>query len=132
MSLGNPPSGYNFAAEFTVSPIPWVTSSFLQEGVVESWSFENLTSLIHVENRATGSQVLGVGWSRAGVTGSSPNGLHRLTVLQNQDLTLHVRCKEIFIMPVSGAVNYNLFAGLTGIPSRLVPSLSGSGYGGVG
>lgn len=132
MPANTPQPGANFVAEFTASPIPWVTSSVLNEGAVEVWSFENVTSYIRLQNRATGSHVLAVGWSYAGVTGSAPDGPHRLTVLQNQDLELSVRCKRLFIMPVSGSVPYNLFVGLTGIPSRYMPDLSGSLAGGIG
>ena len=127
MPLNNPPPGSNYAAEFSVSPIPWVTSSFAEQYVVQRYDFQNVASSLHVRNHATGSHVLAIGWSRAGVTGSN-----RVCIYQNESLTMDLRFKTLYVMPCSGSVRYDLLVGLTGIESRYFPDLSGSGYNGVG
>lgn len=123
----------NYAAEFSVSPIPWVTASKTPAcGVVMHLDFENVASSFMLKNVCTGSQVVAVGWSSAGVTGS-----HRITVAGGESVSADLRFKRLYLMAVTGStvsdvVDYELLVGLTGIPSRFFPELSGSGYNGVG
>lgn len=133
MGLNWPVSGVT-AAEFMVSPVPWVTSSVATGIVSHAFKDASLTApagemtyvarWVQIRNR--GSAELGIAFTRRGFdTGNY------FTINQNETFDGELRVSEVFL---SGSGNqYSLLAGLTGIQNRHLPVLTGSnGFPGVG
>jgi hypothetical protein len=118
MPLDNPGSGANYVAEFSVSPIPWVTSSVTPAvGAVVRYDFENVASSMLLCNKSTGSHELAYGW----------------TIFAGESVSLDLRFKSLYLMSLSGSIAYDLIVGITGISARYFPELTSSmGYNGVG
>lgn len=125
MPLDNPPPGGNFAAEFSVSPIPWVTSS-VASGIVR-YDFGNVTKSLLVKNVA-GSGEVRVGFTAQGLS-APKNNYFSLAV--GESMGGDYRIKSLFISGSGNSVM--VLVGLTGILDRFFPLLTGSnGFQGVG
>lgn len=116
MQYPNP--GYNDVPSYLASGLPYVTSSAATT-TVSKISFPYITKFITI--RAEGN--LNVGFTLLGVA----NGDHYV-VPTNGYITMEVRVKEIYVKRPSGvgSINFHLLAGLTGIPTASVPTLTGS------
>lgn len=125
MPLDNPESGFGSVPEFMVSALPWTTSSYATTDP-QRWDLPKVSKSVKIVN-LDGTDSLAVGWTRNGVTGSN-----RFLIPAGSSETFDVRVKEIHIMAVSGSIEYSVHAGLTMIPSRFMPPLSGSSWEGVG
>lgn len=120
----NPEGGFNSAAEFQSSGLPWVTSS-VGGATPQRWSFPKVTRSIIVRNTVTGSgNNLLIGFTQNGVQGSN-----NFVLPPGTQEVFEVRVKELW---VQGSTNYSIFAALTTIPSRNMPILTGSLAGGGG
>ncbi len=117
MPLDNPAPGGNWANEFTVSPIPWVTSS-VATGLV-GYNFGFVTKTLLVKNTGGGGSIK-VGFTALGVMSSS----NYFSLAVGEGFGGDYRVKSLFI---SGSGNtFSLMAGLTGIQGRYFPELTGS------
>jgi hypothetical protein len=137
MPLNNPSAGFDSVAEFQSSALPWVTASHITLGQIDSYSFPYITSFITVRNTSTGStSALNVGFTRNGfVYGNN------FRLLPGESYAGDFRIKELFLSGSSGAdTSYELIIGLTQIPTKFMPRLTGSttgasgsfGYNGIG
>lgn len=120
MTLQVPLVGLN-AAEFVVSPVPWVTSSATFSGAsdVVRYDFPGVTKFVKVRNTdATNSLFVGFTTS---VTGSKS-----YEVVKGTETTFDVRCKQIFLFGNAHVVSFSLIAGLTGVDTRFLPNFTGT------
>lgn len=134
MGLEWPIPGGMAAAEFMVSPSPWVTSS-VATGIVGlafrdvtlSGSAADITYVarwVKVTNKSAAT--LSVAFTRRGF-----NTSNYFDLAQNETFQADLRISQIWLS--GSGNNYNVVAGLTGIQNRMVPAVTGSnGFPGVG
>tara|TARA_R100000005_G_C4957055_1_gene175218 strand:- start:677 stop:1117 length:441 start_codon:yes stop_codon:yes gene_type:complete len=146
MPLNYPFAGAGDVASYQMSAVPFVTSSNGAEATNTPVrvAFPNVTRFIVVHE--TAGQDLRIAFTRNGVkgTGASVSGSaeeqradhSNYFVLKANETTprMEVRCKEIFFQRNGGSnAGFSIIAGITPIPERNFPLLSGSeGYLGVG
>lgn len=134
--LNNPSSGIGSTAEFQSSALPFVTSSTAPAaGSPVRISLPKVSKFITLLNRdTTASNSISIGFTRAGVVSTN----NKFIVPGNQQVTLELRVKELWIQAEAGSPQYSLCAGLTTIDSRMMPLLTGTlpdnseGWAGVG
>ena len=134
-SSWNMKQGPNFVPAYQVSGIPYVTGSGTGtqnlSAVTRRVDFPYATKFITFSNNTSGEELY-VAFTAEGLTGvpSEPGTKHMFVVPGASTVTLDVRCKSVFLRS-SGAVQWSMCAGLTGIES--FPVLTGSkGFKGVG
>lgn len=126
MSMQWPKAGPNDVASYSVSAVPWVTSSVLQSNEVRSYLLPAVSRYIHLRNVGAVGE-LKLGFSTNGINGNPPSHTHYLTVSASQALpVLELRVKEIFLKASSGTPSFELLVGLTNIKSDNFPVLTGS------
>ena len=121
--------GNNSVAEYMASGLPWVTSSNVSSSVPAEIDFPMVTSNITVRNNAVaGTSNLKFGYSANGVKSSN-----YFLLEPQQDISVDVRVKSIFLLSTSASLVFSVHAGLTTIESRGFPVLTGSAvYGTAG
>ena len=150
MPLNNPLANANNAAEYQVSGLPYVTSSYDGELLADltpvKVSFPSVTQWVTVVN--TGAAALHFGFTSKGVnyppgavplTGHgnritlSPSGAHPCNPNNRAD-NMRVRVKDIWLRAAGGtATDFQIIAGLTHVSSGSFPTLTGSdGIEGIG
>ena len=118
----HPVPGWNWTAEYQTSGIPVVTSSF---GIGTSpirVDFAFVTKNVVID--VTGSAPLRVGFTYNGVNGVVDNNY--FIVRPNTTIEFEVRVKSVFVRADSGTTGFSLLAGLTTIPAKQMPTLTGS------
>ena len=131
MALGYPGSGPNNVGDYMISGIPWVTSSTLAVSETRRIQFPGVTRFITF---AAINGDLRVGFTQNGVNGAEGNAHYFVvadggTFLPSEHLTLDLRVKELFLTGADGsaaAPTFQIIAGLTTIPDRNFPTLTGS------
>ncbi len=113
-----PASGLNNVGEYQASGLPWVTSSQATTTPYQI-AFPFVTNEIVISN--SGSAPLRVGFTQNGI-----NGSNYFTVLAGHVATFDVRVTYIYIRSDSSTANYSMYAGLTQIPFKSMPVLTGS------
>lgn len=115
--------GYGAVSEFQASGIPWVTGSVVSStSVVNEHNFPFVTKNVTIRNHSTGGG-LKVGFTRNGVQGGN---FILVDNVVGATLDLDVRVTALFILGVTGASTYSVYAGLTPIPAKHAPVLTGS------
>lgn len=118
--------GIGNVGSYQVSGHPWITGSQIANGSEDIHQFPYVAK--HLFVKVSGSGEVRVHFNSTGSAGNVIAGNHFLTVSGSVPLDIDVRCKEVYISNASGgAVNYQLFAELTGIASREMFNLTGSG-----
>lgn len=114
-----PSPGYNDVPAYLASGLPYVTASSASTTPVKI-SFPYVTKFITIHSNTSS---LDVGFTAFGVSNSN-----HFTIGSNGYATFEVRVKEIYLKKPSGAgtVNFQILAGLTGIPTASIPTLTGS------
>lgn len=120
MGFQYPGSGPNFVPEYQVSSLPWVTSSSVTTGVVKEHAFEFVSRFLVVKN-TDASANLAIAFT---ATGNSNNRAFVLT--PGQTLQVEIRTKSVFVSTPGASATYQILAGLTQIPARNFPALTGS------
>lgn len=115
--LNNQWPGANNAIEYLVSAIPWVTASTVTG--VRRFDFPHVTAFYTVKNESTAT--IKVGYTERGVTTSN----NYFTLDAAESYTGYHRVKSLFISG-SGGASIELVVGLTQIPDRFFPPLTGS------
>ena len=106
--------GYNHTPAYQMSGLPYLTSSTAAAGTPIHIEFPYITRTITVG--ATG------GATTFAFTANGLAGTNKYTVANNQSVTFEFRVKEMW---VTGST-FCVAAGLTGIPTASVPTLTGS------
>jgi len=136
-------TGPNNAAEYQASGLPYVTQSVATTSPFNI-QFPFVTNELTVKNNTAG--ILRVGFTENGV-----NGTNCFTLPVSGSYNGRLRVTDIFIRSETGTVNYEVVAGLTGIPRQefyiltgalnvfsgseaqiLLYGLKGLGYSGIG
>ena len=118
--------GIGNVGSYQVSGHPWLTGSQIANGAEEAHQFPYVAK--HLLVKVSGSGEVRVHFNSTSSAGDVIGGKHFLTVTGSMPLDIDVRCREVYISNASGgAVNYEIFAELTGIASREMFNLTGSG-----
>lgn len=126
MPFQPPGGGLNNTAEYMTSGLPWVSSSVIASGSTWRVDFPMVTSHLTVHNAgAAGSSVMALGFTLSGAQGTNR---FLLTNNNNVDDTFQeqVRVKTIYITALTNFVTASVYAGLTTIPTKNFPTLTGS------
>lgn len=128
MSLNNPRSSFGSASEFTVSGLPWVTSSVAPTTTAKRFDFAKITKTITVRNLASGSaEQIAVGFTRDGI-----NGTNRFVVPAGSEMVFETRVKSVYLLSLdASSLSFSMYAGLTTIDASEMPHLTGSLWEGV-
>jgi hypothetical protein len=109
-----PQPGFNFTPAYQISGLPYALSATATNTPPYRVTFPYVTKFITI--RADGA--LNVGFTANGVAGTN-----YFLMANNETLTMEVRVKEMY---VKGIANFHIIAGLTGIPTASIPTLTGS------
>ena len=125
MALNNVKPGFNNAAEFTASGLPWVLSGTVSNSVVK-YSFPKVTKdIVIINNNTTAAQRLRVGFTENGVNGVG--NAYYILVNGGSNITLNVRVKELYLLRDGGSdISTSVCANLTTIDAMMMPVLTGS------
>jgi hypothetical protein len=130
MSLNNPVMGEGYIPAYQISSSPWLTSSQISLGQIQALTFPQVTRFINVQNVAlTGSDKIALAFTSLGFTTGN-----FFTLTQSSSFREEIRTDRLFISCSAGTnVNFQVAAGLTGIPARQFLTITGSnGFQGVG
>jgi hypothetical protein len=125
MPFQPPGGGLNNTAEYMTSGLPWVSASIISSGSVWQIDFPYVTSHLRIHLDGGNNATLAFGFTRSGSLGSNKNFLTATS--QNSDtFSEHLRTKTLYIVAHTNNVTASVFAGLTTIPTRNFPTLTGS------
>ena len=131
MGLTHPHSSINYATEFQISAIPWLTSSTVPAGSTSEYTFPCVTKWLTVKNNTAGS-VAAVGVTLNGVEKTS----NFFYLIAGESVSLDWRVVRMFVSSSSGSPNVSVIAGLTTIEKKYADALfhlsSSYGQSGVG
>lgn len=130
--MSNSPGSFNYSVgvghvgSYQVSGHPFITgSASIESGVQHKISFPRIAKSVTVINRT--SVDLRVHFTDKDVGGTT-TAKHYITLGDNKDsMTFNVKCKEIYITSQGNNGAYELAAELTGIETREMYALAGSG-----
>lgn len=132
MSLNWPANGEYFAPAYQVSSLPYLSSSIISQGQVHAYRFPFVTKFINVVNRGSiSADKICIAFTERGLQTSVAN---YITLDQGDTVSHEIRTTELYISCSQGTgVDYQIFCGLTTIPSKNFLVLTGSnGHQGVG
>ena len=130
MSLKNPVMGEGYIPAYQISSSPWLTSSQISLGQIQTLTFPQVTRFVNVQNVAlTGSDKIALAFTSLGFTTGN-----FFTLTPSSSFREEIRTDRLFISCSAGtSVNFQVAVGLTGIPSRQFLTITGSnGFEGVG
>jgi len=127
MPLKFPSPGPNYVPEYQMAAVPWATSSITPAAGVNRHDFYRLTSWVTVVNNHNAND-LQVAFAERGYISSN-----FFEVPPDSSVNLFLRLKTIYISGSTGATDYSIVAGTTGILPNMQLAYTGSaGYEGVG
>lgn len=112
--------GYGSVPEYLVSALPYVTASTLTSATTYEYRMPNVTRFITVANQASPGTAVRLGFTKNGVEGGN-----YIQIDGGQTVTLELRVSVFYLRPNAG-LTVSLCAGLTAIPSKYAPVLTGS------
>lgn len=118
--------GIGHVGSYQVSGHPYLTgSTSIDAGAIHTISFPRVAKKVVVTSRsAVDLQVYFTNPS----TGDAGAGKHYVSLVDNKDsFTFDVKCKEIYITSLGNGGSYELYAELTGIETKEMYPLTGSG-----
>ncbi|NJN98641.1 MAG: hypothetical protein HC875_33400 [Anaerolineales bacterium] len=121
-----PRNGLNNASAFQVSGIPYITGAVgALSGVELRFQFPFVSRSITVINRAATDIRI---YFNSSTSGRVITGSHYITLSEARDsITMNVKAKEIYVMPIAGAGDFEIYAELTTIRADEMFTLTGSG-----
>lgn len=132
MALNWPSNGEYNVPSYQISALPYVTSSVISVGQVHRYDFPFVTRFINVVNRgANAEDRITLGFTENGI---KPTVGNYITLEQGDTVNEEIRTSVLFVSCSNGTVvDYQLFCGLTTIPTKFFFTLTGSnGHPGVG
>jgi len=121
--------GLGSVGAYQVAGTPYLTSSQVGAGAEVQLTFPALPRSITIINKDAASDPLLVRFASVGTGAAST---HCITLdTQNSSVTLNVRTRSIFLEATGAAVDYELFAELTGIATNLVPDMNIANWPGI-
>jgi hypothetical protein len=131
MSINWPQNGEYNISSYQMSALPYVTSSVIGSGEIHRYEFPYVTRFIDVVNRGgSASDKIALGFTENGMTKTN----NFVILDQGASVNEEIRTTTLFISCSKGtSVDYQIFCGLTNIPSKNFLILSSSnGHFGVG
>ncbi len=130
MSLAWPQNGEYCVPSYQVSALPYLSSSVISSGSVHSYKFPYVTRFVNVVNR--GANV--VDKIALAFTENGFNTGNYITLDQGVSINQEVRTTVLYLSCSGGtSVDYQVFCGLTNIPTKNFLLITGSnGHSGVG
>lgn len=119
--------GYGSVPEYQASGLPWVTSSIAPNALSGSYQIEfpNVTRFVTIANLdTTDTNRLRIGFTANGVKSGIGNNYYLLK--GNDKITFDLRIKTLFLAGDISTPLFSVCAGLTAIPSKFAPVLTGS------
>lgn len=132
MSISWPSNGEYATPAYQISALPYLSSSVISSGQVHKYEFPYVTRFINVVNRgASLTDKIVIAFTENGLKPSVGN---YIALDQNDTIREEIRTTVLFISCSAGtSVDYQIFCGLTNIPSKNFLTLTGSnGHPGVG
>lgn len=129
MPLDNPQPGTGWAAEFQSAALPWVTSS-TASSVIAIHSFNFVSRFLYLMNAGTSTDKIAYAFTSNGLKAATANfGV----LLAGQSINVDIRALTVYVSASQGTPQYTLLAGLTTVPKKFMPTMTGSdGWGGIG
>lgn len=130
MALNYPTQGENYAAAYSISASPFVTSSTVTLGQTREISFGYVSRFIVVRN-LTASTAIAVAFTEAGL---KPANSNYFILSGSESFSADLRTDRLFLSGAVGAsCQFTILGGLTTIPSKYMTPITGSnGFPGVG
>jgi len=120
--------GLGSVGAYQVAGTPYLTSSQVGAGAEVQLTFPALPRSITIINKDAQNDPLLVRFASQ----ATDAGQHYITLdSQNSSVTLNVRTRSIFLEATGAAVDYELFAELTGIATNLVPDMNIANWPGI-
>ena len=132
MSINWPANGEYATPAYQISALPYVTSSVISVGQVHVYEFPYVSRFINIVNRGSNSgDKIAIGFTSNGLKSSTGNFF---TLEQKETIREEIRTTTLFVSCSAGtSVDYQMFCGLTNIPSKNFLIITGSnGHSGVG
>jgi hypothetical protein len=115
--------GENYVPAYQMSATPWVTSSQVTQGGINTLTFSNVTRFVKVKNNSASSSVLAVGFTQNGFLPANSNFF---VLSGTQEFNAEIKTDRLFISGVAGTSNYSVLAGLTIVLPRDFQLITGS------
>jgi hypothetical protein len=125
MPFQPPASGLSNTAEYMASGLPWVSSSAIPSGSTWAIEFPYVTNHLSVLNAGSSASTLGIGFTLSGSQNTNRVLLNSSTTVQGR-FSEHLRVTKLYLTAVTNNVTASVFAGLTTIPAKHFPTLTGS------
>lgn len=132
MSISWPANGEYATPAYQISALPYLTSSIISTGQIHKYEFPYVTKFINIVNRGSNlTDKIALSFTENGLKSSVGN---YIILDQNDTIREEIRTTVLFISCSAGStVDYQVFCGLTNIPSKNFLILTGSnGHSGVG
>lgn len=113
-----PGPGFNHTPAYQTSGLPFALTGTATTSPPFHVTFPYVTKFITIKAGAAGTMHLGFTASEAAAAST-----HHYSFANNEVLTMEVRVKEIYL---GGSGDFHIVAGLTGIPTASMPTLTGS------
>lgn len=131
MSINYPTAGEHYTAAYQMSALPFVTSSIINSGEVHRYDFPFVTRFVDICNLGSSpTDKIAIGFTENGVLKTH----NYVTLKVGASVNEEVRTTVLIVSCSAGTnIDYQLFCGLTTIPSKNFLTLTGSnGHPGVG
>ncbi len=132
MSINWPANGEYATPAYQISALPYLSSSLISQGQIHKYEFPYVTRFINIVNRGSlSSDKIALAFTERGLQSTVANFI---TLDQGDTVHEEIRTTVFFISCSAGTgVDYQVFCGLTNIPSKNFLTLTGSnGHPGVG
>lgn len=132
MSISWPANGEYATPAYQISALPYLSSSVISTGQIHKYEFSYVTKFINIVN--CGSNVTDKISFSFTENGLKSNVGNYITLNQGHTIREEIRTTLLFVSCSTGTnVDYQIFCGLTNIPSKNFLTLTGSnGHSGVG
>lgn len=107
------------------SSLPWVSSSVISSGSTWTITFPYVTNHLEVRTSAGAASTLAVGFTASGSI-SNNRVLLTSTTTYPDTFNQHIRITKVYLTALTTNVTASVFAGLTTIPAKHFPILTGS------
>lgn len=125
MPFQPPASGLSNTAEYMASSLPWVSSSAIPNGSTWVITFPYVTNHLQVQTSPGSTNSMAVGFTASGSAGTNRFLLNSTTTVADT-FNQHVRVTKVYLTALTTNVTASVFAGLTTIPAKQFPTLTGS------
>lgn len=114
--VGVPQPGLGSVGQYQSAGQPYITGSTVVGGTENTYAFPNVTKNVTVRNLDASTQTLYVHFAATATTTDVVTNKHYITLDSTRpEVTLNVRCPEIFVSAPGGDAKAEVYAELTSI-----------------